>query len=241
MTPTNFRKIRAEAYARYRVPQEEQRPPTRQLCGCTRGRFVDSSQLQKDIQPANATNSNGTHLNVDNGTNDLGDLAGTVGSSSAAEGTASACCLLVDEKKREQNRWVSGDEKSTKRKTSKRDVLLSPRAPSKYTYIPTGRGTVSSSQPNTERLRGPNQPTTTVGGSPHRPLVVYERKSRSFAAAAKIRYRRSANRSGRPDTAPPSRRRTDLGNLACRQHDSLRLLLTSKREWKKLWGTPGGG
>jgi hypothetical protein len=34
-----------------------------------------------------------THLNVDNGTNDLGDLAGTVGSGGAAEGTASACFI----------------------------------------------------------------------------------------------------------------------------------------------------
>ena len=61
MTPTNYRKIRAEAYARYRVPQEEQRPPTRQLCVAVPVgvfRFVDSSQLQKDIRPANATNFN---------------------------------------------------------------------------------------------------------------------------------------------------------------------------------------
>ena len=125
MTPTNFRKIRAEAYARYRVPQEEQRPPTRQLCGCTRGRFVDSSQLQKDIRPANATNSNGTHLNVDNGTNDLGDLAGTVGSGSAAEGTASACCLLVDEKNGSRTGGLAEMEKITKRKTSTRCVAVS--------------------------------------------------------------------------------------------------------------------
>ena len=128
MTPTNYRKIRAEAYARYRVPQEEQRPPTRQLCVAVPVgvfRFVDSSQLQKDIRPANATASNGTHLNVDNGTNDLGNLAGTVGSSSAAEGTASACCLLVDEKNGSRTGGLAEMEKITKRRTSTRCVAVS--------------------------------------------------------------------------------------------------------------------
>jgi hypothetical protein len=32
-----------------------------------------------------------THLNIDDGTNDLGDLTRTVGSGSSTEGAASAC------------------------------------------------------------------------------------------------------------------------------------------------------
>lgn len=48
------------------------------------------------------------YLNVDNGTNDLGNLAATVGNGSAAEGTASACYWRLDEnmKIRQKKRWV---------------------------------------------------------------------------------------------------------------------------------------
>ena len=89
---------------------QEQQPNSPTVCGYAVDVFgfvVDSSQLQKDIRPATATALNGTHLDVDNGTNDLGDLSGTVGSGSAAEGTASACCLLVDEKNGSRSGVVS--------------------------------------------------------------------------------------------------------------------------------------